>query len=139
MTTRVTAVDTETGDTQTVEITNNYVLVREGTCRLMHTQLCGDGTHILTVRGIRGIHDPGIERPRTPRGEPVPPDARDIAADALMVHAPHWDANTEPHGEHHPHEGCFSAWWPTRTAVSAAVIRGLIEAGWTLTQPGGAS
>lgn len=53
MATRVTATDTETGESETVEIENNYVLIREGTCRLTHTQITY-GTHVLTVTGVDG-------------------------------------------------------------------------------------
>jgi hypothetical protein len=53
MATRVTATDVDTGESQTVEITDNYVLIREGRCRLVHTEVREDGTHVLTVRRPR--------------------------------------------------------------------------------------
>lgn len=66
MTTRVTAVDVETGEEQTIEITDNYVLVREGSCYVKHTEVCGDGTNVLTIRGVRGRRPPVIDMPRLP-------------------------------------------------------------------------
>lgn len=57
MATRVTATDTETGESETVEIENNYVLIRAGTCRLTHAQIIY-GTHVLTVTGVDGMSTP---------------------------------------------------------------------------------
>jgi len=50
MTTRVTATDLDTGEAETVEITDNYVLIREGRCVLEHTEYRDDGTTVLTIR-----------------------------------------------------------------------------------------
>jgi hypothetical protein len=51
VTTRVTAVDAETGESETDEITDNYVLIREGTCRVTNIQRHANGTHVITVKG----------------------------------------------------------------------------------------
>ena len=57
MTTRVTVTDTETGETETVDITDNYVLIREGTAYVASTQLHrlkdGTCTHVITVKGCK--------------------------------------------------------------------------------------
>ena len=102
MTTRVTAVDVETGEEQTIEITDNYVLVREGSCYVEHTEVCGDGTNVLTIRGVRGRRPPVIDMPRLPLR--CPSCGGRIAA------------NTDPQHsltDRHPFEcvdGCGSTW-----------------------------
>ena len=57
MTTKVTATDYETGDVESVEITDNYVLIREGSAYISGTTLhvCKDGTvtHVITVKGCQ--------------------------------------------------------------------------------------
>ncbi len=53
MTTRVTAEDVETGETETAEITDNYVLIREGSAYVANTVVHANGTHILTVKGCK--------------------------------------------------------------------------------------
>lgn len=44
-------------ETETVEITDNYVLVREGTAHIhgvqVHRHKDGTQTHVITVKGIR--------------------------------------------------------------------------------------
>lgn len=49
----VTVRDTETGDTETQTIANDYVLVTAGTCWIAHIQVSGPGTHTITVKGRR--------------------------------------------------------------------------------------
>lgn len=57
MTAIVTAVDTSTGESQTIEITDNYVLIREGDAYVsnivVHRKKDGTRTHVITVKGIR--------------------------------------------------------------------------------------
>jgi hypothetical protein len=69
----------------------------------------------------------------------VPDQARDAGAAGLADTWSGWDADTEcdaPLADH-DHDLCYPmAWWPDRTAVAAAVVRGLADAGWTLTPPG---
>jgi hypothetical protein len=47
----VTVRDTETGESQTATITDDYVLICEGSCRLDRTQVSANGTAVLTVKG----------------------------------------------------------------------------------------
>lgn len=55
MPTRVTAEDLTTGDRETVDITDNYVLIREGSAYVSSTQIHrlkdGTVTHVITVKG----------------------------------------------------------------------------------------
>lgn len=51
----VTVRDTETGDSETQTITNDYVIVCAGTCRVTYTDAHANGTHILTIKGRRGL------------------------------------------------------------------------------------
>lgn len=81
-----------------------------------------------------------IPAPQAAGFEPIPGAARDTAAQALADEWPEWDADTYCNApfDEHDHENCYpTAWWPGREQVSAAVIRGLVDAGWTLTPPGG--
>lgn len=56
MSLRVTVVDEQTGETQTGTVPDNdYMLLVTGTCHLAHTQASDDGTHVLTVKGRRGL------------------------------------------------------------------------------------
>lgn len=50
----VTVRDTETGDTETQTVEDDYVVVCAGTCHLTHTQTSANGTHVLTIKGRRG-------------------------------------------------------------------------------------
>lgn len=49
--TRITATDIETGESTTWEIRDTYVLIVDGACYLAGTQVYGNGTHMLTVKG----------------------------------------------------------------------------------------
>jgi glycerol-3-phosphate dehydrogenase len=51
---RVTVEDLATGETQTVEIKDDYVILAAGSCYVDHVQAYGTGTHILTVKGRKG-------------------------------------------------------------------------------------
>jgi len=52
MSIRVTVLDTESGDTETREIDNDYILICAGTCVLAHTNTYpAKGTHVLTIKG----------------------------------------------------------------------------------------
>lgn len=52
---RVTVTDLATGETETHELWNDYVLVAAGSCELTNTQLYPtSGTHVLTVKGVNG-------------------------------------------------------------------------------------
>ena len=46
----VTVRDTESGDTETQTIENDYVIVMAGTCTAA-VQTYGNGTHVLTIKG----------------------------------------------------------------------------------------
>lgn len=48
---RVTVVDLLTGDTETVEVGDDYLLIAAGSCYLDGTQVYGNGTHVLTIKG----------------------------------------------------------------------------------------
>ena len=55
MGTEVTARDTETGESQTIVIENDYVLIVDGTCYRDSVQAnVGTGTHTLVVKGRKG-------------------------------------------------------------------------------------
>lgn len=55
MSIRVTVLDTESGETNTEEVENDYVLVTAGTCHLEHTNVYPTkGTVVLTIKGIKG-------------------------------------------------------------------------------------
>lgn len=72
------------------------------------------------------------------RFRPIPDQARDTGAAGLADAWPGWDSDTycDAPLDEHDHENCYPmAWWPDRSAVAAAVVRGLIDVGWTLTPP----
>ena len=49
---RVTIEDLQTGEKESVEIADDYVLVCAGTCEVTNTQVYPTrGTHVLTVKG----------------------------------------------------------------------------------------
>ncbi|OJY47626.1 hypothetical protein [Pseudonocardia sp. 73-21] len=55
MSTEVTCRDTESGESQTVVIENDYVLITDGTCYRASVQAnVASGTHTLVVKGRRG-------------------------------------------------------------------------------------
>ncbi len=47
----MTVTDPETGDTETVEITDDYVITCAGSCYVDHVQAYANGTHVITVKG----------------------------------------------------------------------------------------
>lgn len=47
----VTVRDTESGDSETQTITNDYVIVCAGSCYVHYTQAHANGTHVLTIKG----------------------------------------------------------------------------------------
>ena len=52
MSIRVTVVDEQTGDTETVRVADgDYLLTVVDPCYLDHTQAFGNGTHVLTIKG----------------------------------------------------------------------------------------
>lgn len=50
---KVTAVDLVTGEGQSRVIEDDYSLVCAGTAYLVSTQVHANGTHVLTVKGVR--------------------------------------------------------------------------------------
>lgn len=48
---RVTVEDLETGETETIDVDNDYVILAAGTCNVEHVQAYSNGTHVLTVKG----------------------------------------------------------------------------------------
>jgi hypothetical protein len=50
---RVTAEDLGTGDSESIIITDDYVLTCAGTAYLAHVQAYANGTHVITVKGVR--------------------------------------------------------------------------------------
>jgi len=94
----------------------------------------------LTAYAALTALDAALPAPRPAGFKPIPDQARDAGAAGLAEYWPGWDADTEcdaPLAEH-DHENCYPmAWWPDRAAVAAAVVRGLVDAGWTLTPPAG--
>ena len=57
--TRVTAKDISTGESDSVELLDDYILITDGKCELTHTQVYANGTHVLTVK-----------RPKKPEAKP---------------------------------------------------------------------
>jgi hypothetical protein len=52
MSIRVTVLDTESGETSTEEVENDYILVVAGTCHLANVQAYPTkGTVVLTIKG----------------------------------------------------------------------------------------
>lgn len=51
MSIEVTIRDTETGESETGIIDNDYILVVAGTCHVATTQAYANGTHVLTIKG----------------------------------------------------------------------------------------
>ena len=49
----VTAKDLGTGDSETVVITDNYVITCAGSAHVTHTQVSANGTHVITVKGVK--------------------------------------------------------------------------------------
>ena len=49
----VTATDLGTGDSETVVITDDYVLTCAGTAYLAHVQAYANGTRVITIKGVR--------------------------------------------------------------------------------------
>lgn len=55
MTIRVTVLDLETGDTETQEISNDVLVITEGTCEVAGVQnYPTTGTQVWTVKGVGG-------------------------------------------------------------------------------------
>ncbi len=53
---QITVVDTETGETETKQLPDNeYVLICTGDCHLAHTNAFANGTHVLTIKGRKGL------------------------------------------------------------------------------------
>lgn len=48
---RVTVEDLETGEVQTQEIDDDYVLITAGSCHVAHTNVYSSGTHVITIKG----------------------------------------------------------------------------------------
>lgn len=49
---RVTVLDTETGETETEEIADDYMVICAGSCYVAETQIYGAGaTHRLMIKG----------------------------------------------------------------------------------------
>lgn len=52
--TRVTAVEiVDPGEPQSIEITDDYVIVADGTAQVTGVQVYANGTHVITVKGVR--------------------------------------------------------------------------------------
>jgi len=51
MSIEVTVRDTQTGETETMTIENDYVIVTAGSCYVATTQVYGTGTTSLTIKG----------------------------------------------------------------------------------------
>jgi hypothetical protein len=51
---RVTVTDLETGDSESKDIWDDYVIIAAGSCEVTNIQTYPTkGTHVLTVKGIR--------------------------------------------------------------------------------------
>lgn len=51
--TAVMACDIATGETETQEIVNDYCIVTDGGCRVDGVQAYANGTHVITVKGVK--------------------------------------------------------------------------------------
>jgi hypothetical protein len=51
--TRVTAEDIAEGNDGQVEIKDNYVLITDGECQVTHMQRHANGTHVITIKGVK--------------------------------------------------------------------------------------
>jgi hypothetical protein len=51
--TRVTAVDLTNGGSESQTIRDDYVLVCDGSAHLDSVQVHGNGTHVITVKGVK--------------------------------------------------------------------------------------
>lgn len=51
MSIEVTIRDTETGESQTGTIVDDYIVIVAGTCHVATTQMYANGTHVLTIKG----------------------------------------------------------------------------------------
>jgi hypothetical protein len=57
---QVTATDLDTSESDTVIITDDYVLTCAGSCYVHHVQAYANGTHVITVKGRgQGRRDAG--------------------------------------------------------------------------------
>lgn len=52
---KVTVTDPETGDAEEVEICDDYVITCAGSCYVHHVQAYANGTHVITVKGRKGL------------------------------------------------------------------------------------
>ncbi len=50
---KVTAEDLGTGDSESGIITDDYVLTCAGSCYMTHVQAYANGTHVITVKGVK--------------------------------------------------------------------------------------
>ncbi len=56
MSLHVTVVDEQTGDTEEITVAEaDYLLVCAEPCYLAHTSAYANGTHVLTVKGRKGL------------------------------------------------------------------------------------
>lgn len=62
---RVTIEDPETGDRETVELMDDYLIIQAGTCFVSGTQVYANGTHVITVKG-RNSAFPRARAPKLP-------------------------------------------------------------------------
>lgn len=58
---RIAVMDLETGESESQEVSDDYVIVCAGSCFLEHTQAYANGTHVLTVKGRRLAHSQAKE------------------------------------------------------------------------------
>lgn len=52
--TKVSCLDIEKDDGDSIVIVDDYVCVTDGSCYVAHTQVYANGTHILTIKGREG-------------------------------------------------------------------------------------
>lgn len=54
MSTHVVAFDNaKPSETEAADVENDYVLICDGTCYLAHTQASANGTHVITIKGVK--------------------------------------------------------------------------------------
>lgn len=58
---RVTVRDLETGEEESCEVADDYVLVCAGSAYVYHTNAHANGTHVITIKGRWAAPDEGGE------------------------------------------------------------------------------
>lgn len=86
--TRVTAMDLDSGESDSVEIRDNYVVITDGRCEISHEQRYANGTTVITLKYRPSVSEVPLCRDchgaHHARSQPIPrawllDDAQDFA------------------------------------------------------------